>query len=139
MIDFYGNRLEVGDTILLPVSKGSHYLTSAKIEQVDEEKSSVFITYQSTPKSRWIRPMEKATLKFRPLPMTELSTKTEVCIDCRGHEIRPGSNVVYRTAETRDEAKKIAWGKVKSIEPGNLWIILESGERIRNVSICVLC
>lgn len=134
--DKFGNELNVGDYLIVTVSKGSHYLTTARILGLDEgSEKSAYVEYFSTVKTKWINPSEEATLKYKPKPV-ELTSELGLFRDGVGRPVMLGDGVAYKCGTD------IAFGIIKNIE-SDLWATLEdtrTGEsiRVRNVQVIIL-
>lgn len=134
--DKFGNTLNVGDYLIVTVSKGSHYLTTARILGLDEESEKpVYVEYFSTIKTKWINPSDEATLKYEPKPI-ELTSELGLFKDGVGRPVKVGDGVAYKCGTD------IAFGVIKSIE-SDLWATLEDTRtkediKVRNVQVIIL-
>lgn len=131
MTDYFGREINKGDNVIVPVSKRSHYLTPAKVLEISEEEGKINIVFMSSPKSIWISPIKTPALIYQPT-MIPLCSDEPYCPDCCGRNIQPGDKVVYKNQEY------LGFSVVKSVEDSR-WIVLDNGNRVRNVSIFVLC
>lgn len=134
--DKFGNKLDAGDSIIVTVSRGSHYLTTAKIIEIDENSEKpAMIQYRSTPKTKWIDPSIDATLRYEPKPI-ELTAELGLFRDGTNRPVRIGDGVAYKCGTD------IAFGVIKTIE-SDLWATLEDSKtheniKVRNVQTIIL-
>ena len=122
MKDIFGIEVQVGDTIILPVSRRSHYLTSAQIESKAED--IIMARYTSTPATKNIKPGDKFIKVSHKLPSG--LEMYDGCLDCVGQRLNTGDTVAYRSKSG------ISISRIKEIE-GDLEVSLEDGNRVRNV------
>lgn len=127
MTDINGRELQLGDHIILTVSRKSHYLTSALVESVEDD--GVEVRYSSTIKTRKLRYGEPVLI-YDPKPY-ELNGSLGLCKDCVGQIISSGQEVAYRSSEG------ISFGTVSEVQD-KLWVILSGGIKVRNVGVFVL-
>ena len=121
MKDVNGVEIKIGDHVILPVSWGSEYLTSATVIDILEDKDELYIQYDSTPK---FRSVDNNVFVCTPFPRP-LGAKNK---DCMGQEVVPGDYVVYRKAR---RPLKIA----RVIDIDNGVFLLDSGIEVKGVSI----
>jgi len=133
MKDTFGNELQIGDKLILTVSRGSHYLTSATIIDIDETSNRVNVMYSSTIKTKWIDP-KVDTLKYNPKPYV-LDGRLGLCRDCVNRVIEPGQKIVYRNLEPGKD--NLTFGTIKTVD-SDLWVTLENSQKVRNVGIFIL-
>lgn len=131
MTDINGRELQLGDHIILTVSRKSHYLTSAVVESMDEESGDIGIRYSSTIKTKTIHGGEPFFI-YDPRPYV-LNGALGLCRDCTNQVIQAGQKVAYRS----QGLVPISYGTVSEVL-SDLWVVLDNGERVRNVSIFVL-
>ena len=122
MKDINGVEIKIGDHVILPVSWGSEYLTSATVIDILEEKNELYILYDSTPKYRRV---DNNVFVYTPFPRP-LGTVNK---DCMGQEVVPGDRVVYRKAR---RPLKIA--RVVDIDDDGTFF-LDTGNEVRGISI----
>lgn len=127
MKDIYGNLLDVGSSIIVTVSKGSIYLTTARILKTDETYGKILIGYLSTPKEKWIDPGKEPVMLYSA-PPRELYEGVKLFKDNAGYKIEPGDCVAWNSGFN------ISLGKIESIE-SELWATLDNGTRVRNTQI----
>lgn len=129
MKDINGKEVQVGDSIILTVSRKSHYLTSAIVESIDENTGTMVVRYSSTITTKTVRDTDPFFV-YNPVPY-KLNGGLGLCRDCVNQVIEPGQSVAYRVPGG------IAFGKILEVKD-SLWAKLENGQEIRNVGIFVL-
>lgn len=132
MKDAFGNILKIGDTIILTVSRKSHYLTSGTILEINENTGMINVMYMSTVKTKWIDP-SNGTYKYIPR-QNSLEDKISLCKDCVGNSVKPKSEVIFRQNSTNEPISKGIVDKIES----NVWVYLTNGKKIRTEGIFVL-
>lgn len=131
MTDINGREVQQGDHIILTVSRKSHYLTSAIIESIDKETGNLIVRYSSTITTRTIHNSDPFLI-YDPKPYV-LNGALGLCRDCTNQVIEVGQKVAYRGTGITN----ISFSTVSEIL-SDLWVVLENGERVRNVGIFVL-
>lgn len=129
MKDLRGAEVQVGDNIILTVSRRSHYLASATIDSLDEKTDTVIVRYTSTITTKTIHGTDPF-IKYEPT-LSELNGEVGLCRDCVDRIVEPGNQVAYRTSGG------IAFGEVSEVKD-SLWVQLSNGQLVRNVGIFVL-
>ena len=131
MTDINGREIQVGDHIILTVSRKSHYLTSATIESIEDETENLIVRYSSTIKTGTIHKTDPFLI-YDPRPFV-LNGALGLCRDCTNQVIEKGQRVAYRG----NGITNISFGTVSEVL-NDLWVVLDNGERVRNVGIFVL-
>lgn len=129
MKDINGKDVQVGNNIILTVSRKSHYLTSATVESIDEDSGTLVVRYSSTITTKKIHDTDPFFV-YTPVPY-RLNGELGLCRDCVNQVIEPGQMVAYRISGG------IAFGKIIEVKD-SLWAKLENGQEVRNVGIFVL-
>ena len=80
MTDINNREVQLGDHIILTVSRKSHYLTSAVVESINEETGDLYIRYSSTVKTKTIHSGEPFFV-YDPKPYV-LNGTLGLCRDC---------------------------------------------------------
>ena len=131
MTDLNGREIQLGDHIILTVSRKSHYLTSAIVESINEETGEIGVRYSSTIKTKTIHSDDPFFI-YQPRPYV-LNGELGLCRDCTNQIIKPGDKVAYRSQGDNP----ISYGTVEDVI-SDLWVVLVGGVKVRNVGIFVL-
>jgi hypothetical protein len=131
MTDLNGREIQLGDHIILTVSRKSYYLTSAIIESINEETGEIGVRYSSTIKTKTIHSDDPFFI-YQPRPYV-LNGELGLCRDCTNQIIKPGDKVAYRSQGDNP----ISYGTVEDVI-SDLWVVLVGGVKVRNVGIFVL-
>lgn len=129
MKDIKGAEIQLGDHLIITVSRKSHYLTSATVEKLQED-GSIVVRYSSTIATKTLRPGDLALI-FMPRPYV-LDGRLGLCRDCVNQIIEPGQKVLYR-----DQRMGMSISAVSKVVD-ELWVELEDGSKVRNVGIYVM-
>lgn len=125
MNDINYKKLNVGDTVIITVSRSSHYLTSATV--IEAGVDYIIVQLASTIATKTVN-LSDFVYKYEPKIHT-LDGRLGVCRDCVGTEILPGDEVLYKYKT------EVLMGKVTEVI-SNIWVNI-SGRIIRNEGVFV--